>query len=162
MDAYSIRKVRFEELDSCADVIRQSFLTVAEAFGLTTQNCPSNGAFMQTERLVSDWNRGACLYGLYSGKELIGFMELEEKGEKVFELEKLCVLPRHRHLGGGTLLLAFARGEVSKMGGNKITIGIIEENAQLKEWYIQHGFVHTGTAKFPRHPFTVGFMELPL
>jgi len=41
-----------------------------------------------------------------------------------------------------------------------ITIGIIEENTRLKEWYKAYGFVHTGTKKFEHMPFTAGFMEL--
>ncbi len=160
MTGYSIRKVQFEELDSYANVIRQSFRTVAGEFGLTVQNCPTNGAFIQTERLVSDWKQGGGMYGLYCGDNPVGFMELKEKGTGIFELEKLSVLPEHRHRGGGTLLLDFARREVSRMGGNKITIGIIEKNIRLKKWYLKHGFVHTGTANFPNLPFVSGFMEM--
>ncbi len=85
---------------------------------------------------------------------------MREKDIGIFELEKLSVLPEHRHRGGGKFLLKHARGEVSRMGGDKITIGIIEENLRLKNWYISHGFIHTGTANFPHLPFTVGFMEL--
>lgn len=97
MPVYSIRKARFEELDLCASVIRRSFVTVAKEFGLTLQNCPGNGAFIQVERLIGDWNQGAGLYGLYCDQELTGFMELKRKDSKGFELEKLCVLPQHRH-----------------------------------------------------------------
>ena len=162
MTVYIIRKVQFKELDSCTDVIRQSFATVAEEFGLTVQNCPTNGAFLKTERLVSDWHQGAGLYGLYFEEELAGFMELKEKGAGAFELEKLSVLPQHRHKGGGTLLLDFAHKEISRTGGNKILIGIIESNLRLKEWYLKYGFVHTGTKDFPHLPFTAGFMEMQI
>jgi len=49
------------------------------------------------------------------------------------------------------------------MGGHAVTVGIIEENAVLKSWYRQNGFVSAGTAVFPHLPFTVGFLrrELP-
>lgn len=40
-----------------------------------------------------------------------------------------------------------------------ITIGILEENKVLKEWYIKNGFVCNGTRKFEHLPFTVGFMS---
>ncbi|MET0018057.1 GNAT family N-acetyltransferase [Oscillibacter sp.] len=160
MTGYSIRKVRFDELDSCTEVTRRSFGTVAEEFGLTARNCPANGAFIGTERLVSDWNRRNVMYGLYCKDRLAEFMELREKGAGIFELEKLSVLPEHRHRGGGTLLLEHVYGEVSRMGGNRIAIGIIEETLRPKSWYLSHGFIHTGTANFPHLPFTAGFMEL--
>lgn len=159
MGDYSIRKVRYEELDSCADVIRRSFGTVVEEFGLTAENCPTNAAFLKTERLVSEFTQGVHLYGLYCAGTLIGFMGLKDKDEGAFELEKLAVLPAYRHNGGGGKLLAYACGEALNMGGNRIKIGIIEENTRLKTWYQKHGFVHTGTACFAHLPFTVGFME---
>ena len=162
MPEYTIRKVHFEELDLCADIIRQSFSTVAYEFGLTVQNCPTNGAFIKVEHLVSDWNQGISLYGLYCDEVLIGFMELKRRGAKMVELEKLAVLPQHRHLGCGALLLQFARMEAANMGGRKITIGIIQSNTRLKDWYIKHGFVCTKTATFSHLPFVVGFMEMLL
>lgn len=160
MTAYSIRKVPFDELDACAGVVRKSFLTVAEEFGLTASNCPTNGAFIATERLIFDFERGVRMYGLFCGEELIGFMVLAAKGEGVIELQKLAVLPEHRHNGAGSLLLGYARAQAVKMGAKKISIGIIEGNARLKRWYLAHGFVHTGTARFCHLPFEVGFMEL--
>ncbi len=72
MTGYSIRKVRIDELDVCAEVIRRSFGTVAEEFGLTALSCPTNGAFIKTERLVSDWNRGNAIYGLFNEGKLTG------------------------------------------------------------------------------------------
>lgn len=162
MTGYFVRSVRFDELDLFAEVVRRSFITVAEEFGLSVQNCPTNGAFIRTERLVSDWNRGTQMYCLCCCGDPVGFMELKSKGDGVFELEKLSVLPEHRHKGGGSLLLEHARKEVVKAGGNRITIGIIDSNARLKEWYQKHGFVSSGTAHFPHLPFTVGFLELKI
>lgn len=156
---YSIRRVRIDELDICTNVIRQSFDTVAKEFGLTADNCPTNAAFIRTERLVWEINQGTYFYGLYCDEGLIGFMGLRDKGEGVFELEKLAVLPECRHNVGAGKLLAYACDEAVKMGGNKLTIGIIEENTRLKAWYQKHGYVATGTARFTHLPFTVGFME---
>ena len=157
-----IREVCSDELAVFAKVIRQSFATVAADFGLTMQNCPTNGAFMQTERLLSDHSRGDVMAGLFADGQPSGFAQLAQKSEDVFELCKLAVLPPLRHAGHGTQLLEWACDTVRKKGGNKITIGIIEENTMLKDWYLLHGFVHTGTRLFAHLPFTVGFMELSL
>ncbi len=160
MPDYFIRKIEFNELHACAEVIRKSFHTVAEAFHLTKENCPSNGAFIKTDRLDLEWSKGNMMYGLFVQSSLIGFFELEEKGAGRFELEKLSVLPALRHRGYGKILLDYAKKTVRELGGNIITIGIIEQNAILKNWYLKYGFTHTGTREFPHLPFMVGFMEL--
>lgn len=75
-------------------------------------------------------------------------------------MNNLSILPEYRHKGYGKELLDVCKNKVKELGGNKITIGIIEENTKLKEWYIAYGFIQTGTRKFGHLPFTVGFMEL--
>lgn len=160
MNAYAIRPVDSADFPQCAAVIRESFLTVAEEFGLTEQNCPSNGAFLKDERLTTDRDEDALQYGLYADGRLVGFMELKRKQGALFTLEKLAVLPGFRHQGYGAFLLDFARAEVLRLGGEVLSIGIIEENTRLKEWYLRHGFVHTGTKQFAHLPFTVGFLAL--
>ena len=162
MAAASIRHIQENEFDQCAALIRESFLTVASDFNLTKENCPSNGAFLETDRLVSDWEGGAQMYGLYHEDVLCGFMELKNKGGGIVTLEKLCVPPAFHHLGYGSRLLDAAKKEAAAMGGQTLSIGIMEEHAVLKRWYEQHGFVSTGTRQFPHLPFLVGFMEFRL
>lgn len=162
MPDYIIRKVESNELNACAEVIRESFFTVAKDFNLTNENCPSNGALIKTDRLILETSKGNIMYGLFNNSSLIGFFELEDKGAGRFELEKLAVLPAHRRQGYGKILLDYARKAVNEMGGNIITIGIIEQNTILKNWYLKYGFTHTGTKEFPHLPFFVGFMEMKL
>lgn len=161
MDAM-IRPILTDELDRCAQVIRESFLTVANDFGLTQENCPTNGAFLKTERLIADLEKGSRMYGLYTDGEMIGFMQLEAGREGAVILEKLAVLPGSRHRGLGRMLLDFAREEAREAGGSKLLAAIIEENTVLRQWYLDNGFVHTGTRKFDHLPFTVGFLETAL
>ena len=44
-----IREVRHDDLSVCADLIRKSFQTVADAFGFTVENAPRFTAFATTE-----------------------------------------------------------------------------------------------------------------
>ena len=155
-----LRAVREDELDVFAEVIRQSFATVAADFGLTEQNCPTNGAFIRVERLVSDWNRGDQMGGLFEAGKPVGFVQLSQKDGDVLELGKLSVLPRCRHNGYGAHLLNWAQSAAHEKGACKITIGIIQKNSVLESWYLSNGFVHTGTHDYPHLPFTVEFMEL--
>jgi ribosomal protein S18 acetylase RimI-like enzyme len=147
------------DLDKCVQVIRSAFKTVAKEFGLTETNSPTNAAFMKSERLIYDRSKGNLMYVLKEQDIIAGFMQLENKGEDRYELKNICVAPEYRHRGFGEALLHFAKGKVQELGGNKISIGIIEENTVLKQWYSNNGFIHLGTKKFDHLPFTVGFME---
>ena len=75
------------------------------------------------------------------------------------ELDNLSVLPQYRHKGYGAEMIKYAVNTARSMNVDALKIGIIEENAILKNWYLQNGFVHIGTRKFEHLPFTVGFME---
>lgn len=162
MKNYIIREAKDHELDQCAEVIRRGFATVAIEFGLTVENCPTNGAFIKTERLVSDKRRGNKMYVLTVDEGIIGYMQIEKVVNNNYELQKITVLPDSRHEGYGKILLDYAKEKVRELHGSKITIGIMEENEVLKQWYIKNGFIHVGTHKFNHLPFTAGFMEYPI
>jgi len=156
---FSINKIRHNDLDTAALLIRESFSTVAEEFGLTVENCPTNGAFIQKIRLESELSRGDLMFGLYHAASMVGFMQLEIKIPEMIILEKLSVHPEYRHLGYGAALLDFAQRTAAELNVKKIALAIIEENTVLKDWYLSHGFVNVGTKNFEHLPFTVGFME---
>jgi hypothetical protein len=50
-----------EELSKCLDVIRTSFLTVAEEFNLTIENAPTNPAFIGINHLVKMREKGIAM-----------------------------------------------------------------------------------------------------
>lgn len=147
------------DLPACVDVIRRGFATVAEEFGLTEQNCASNGAFMTIERLRGEYDGGSKMFGYFLKDRVVGFMQLKKIDEKTYEVGKLAVLPPYRHRSYGKRLLDFAGQKARELGGKKIAVGIIEENTRLKKWYMQNGFVYMGTQEFPGLPFTVGYLE---
>ena len=64
MRSFVIKKINPDMLSECASVIRAGFCTVAADYNLTEQNCPTNGAFMTTERLLNDHRNGNKMYGL--------------------------------------------------------------------------------------------------
>jgi len=157
-----IKQVQHNELDTCLLVIRESFADVAHEFNLTKENCPNHTSFITMDILKYHWDNGFLMYGFYLGDEAIGYVSLENKGNTVFELRNLSVLPEYRKKGYGEQLLAFCKIKVKELNGTKISIGIIEENIKLKNWYIRNGFIHTGTKQFDHLPFTVGYMECPV
>ncbi|HHX27620.1 MAG TPA: GNAT family N-acetyltransferase, partial [Firmicutes bacterium] len=116
-------------------------------------------SFITNERLADRIREGYYPYGYFVNGRLVGFVSLTDLGGGVFELNNLDVLPEHRRRGYGKELLDFCKEKMKELGGCKITIGIIEENTVLRDWYAANGFVHTGTKKFDHMPFTAGFME---
>ena len=155
----TISAVKTEELSICLDVIRQSFRTVAEHFGLTRENCPKHTSFMQLYFLETQKKWGWQMYALYDGETMIGYMSLSKEDDGVYELHNLAVLPAYRHKGLGKRLLDYAKDVVKTSGGHVIKVGMIEESTVLKNWYIANGFVHIGTKKFDNLPFTSGYLE---
>ena len=151
---HTITQLAPDDIPAAAEVIRQAFATVAEAFDLTEENCPANGAFLRDAALAEEQERGTVLYGLSDEDGLSGCMALKRKDEAMFYLEKLAVAPWSRNRGYGGALV-----EVRRAGGGTISIGAMYENRKLVRWYERQGFSITGTRKFAHLPFVVCFME---
>ena len=142
-----------------AEVIRQAFSTVADAYGLTEENCPAHGAFLQDRALVDELGRGAALFGLFAGGELAGVVALRRRDADILHLEKLAVLPWAWGKGYGCALVAHAVEAARRDGGGTISIGVMYENRGLVRWYERRGFVRVRTEKRAHLPFVICFME---
>jgi len=155
-----IREIRDKkELENSVKVIRKSFSTVAKDFGLTEENCPTNPAFITLERLENLHAQGAKSFALCDDDNQIGFVAVENADGTTYYLEKLAVLPEHRRQGHGKRMVEFVLAHVRKEKGEKVSIGIMDNNHRLKNWYKELGFIETGTRQFEQLPFTVCFME---
>lgn len=151
-----------EQLNICLDIIRSSFITVAEEFGLTENNCPSHTAFMTIDKLQKQFDDGRPMFLFYQDDVPVGYFSLAKCSDAEWEFNNLAVLPEYRHLGIGKAMVDYAVAMVKNYGGTKTSIGIIEENTKLKDWYLNLGFNHISTRKFKHLPFTVGFMKMEI
>ena len=161
-EALSVRRLTGDDLPACAEVIRRSFLTVAEAFGLTPENAPRYAAFATTEEALRQRiaDPRSPLFACFDGQgRMAGCYGLSDRGNGTCEMERLCVLPLLRRRGVGETLVRHAMEQARKAGYDRIAIGIIAENQALKKWYEGFGFVSVGTEKYDFFPFTCGFME---
>ena len=155
-----IREIANEnELETSVKVVADSFQTVAVEFNLNKENCPTHPSLVTLKQLTEMKRKGLKLFGLFDGDAQIGFVAVEKKKHKVYNLEKLAVLPEYRHKGYGGKLMEFAEAYVKNAGGEKLSIGIINEHTVLKKWYEVKGFQETAITKFAHLPFTVCFME---
>ena len=159
-----IREAKREDLPFCVNLIRSSFMTVADEYGFTKENAPSFTAFAISEEILylhmDEEHRpmfvaeeGGVLCGYYS-------LLIQENGE--CELNHLAVLPQYRHHGIGKQLLEHSFSVAKRMGCHAMNIGIVEENSVLRKWYEQNGAIHIGTRKFDFFPFTCGYLKRDL
>jgi diamine N-acetyltransferase len=68
-----IKKVK-NEFEECTNVIRNSFITVADEFGITRENAPSNPAFVDSDALIKMREKGIELYAAYENGQCVGFV----------------------------------------------------------------------------------------
>lgn len=157
-----IIKANLNDMQSCSDVIKESFVPVAVKFNITEENAPNYVAFSTTpEKLKNQYFGGREMYVYVLDKRIVGFFSLSYSDNNC-EINNLCVLPKHQHSGIGRELLSFAIERATDKHADKLTLSIVEENTKLKEWYSSFGFVHTHTKKYDFFPFTCGYMELTL
>jgi len=139
-------------------LIINSFITVADEFGLNIKNCPANPAFMKYSQLIEMKEKGIKMFGIFLEETQIGFVAIESAGNETYYIERLSVLPEYRKQGYGTRLVDFAFDHVKKVGGEKISIALMDNNILLKNWYRTYGFKVSEKREFKHLPFSVCFM----
>ena len=149
------------DLDNSVEVIRESFETVALEFGLNQDNCPTHPSLITLDKLL-ELKGKAKLFELFLKDRQVGFVAVEKADGRVYYLDKLAVLPGYRHKGCGRKLVEFVVTYIKEQGGQKVSLGMINESTILKNWYKNLGFIEAGTKNFEHLPFTVCFMDRSL
>ena len=154
-----IKQIEKKHIDECVDVIKNSFLTVAEEFNITKENAPRYVAFVtDNSKLLKQIENGTEIYAYFIDGNITGVYSLSNSGNEC-EISNLCVLPKYRHCCIGKALLVHAFNRAKELGCQKITISIVEKNKVLKSWYEKYGFITTHTKKYDFFPFTCEYME---
>jgi diamine N-acetyltransferase len=148
-----------QELLKSVIVIRESFSTVAEQFGLTRENAPTNPAFIEARHLQKMREKGIDMFAVFCDTLQIGFVAIEKTEANGFYMERLAVLPKYRHKGFGRQIVEYAVKYIADQGGETVLIGVIAEHAALKAWYRKLGFVEFKSQQFAHLPFKVCYME---
>lgn len=158
-----IKRIIKSDLLECLEVFHRGYESVAVEFGLTEENCPDRGrASLTFDKLVSEYESNTLMFGYFLDKKIVGFIALEAKGNGVCKLNDIIILPEYRQKGIGKELLEFCKSKALELGANKVTLGMIDDNQFLGNWYIKNGFINVGYKKFDKAPFTVGYMECSL
>lgn len=154
-----IRNANSREVPVLSALIRDAFRNVAEAFGLTRENCPKHPSNCTDEWIENDLERGVIYYLLEKDGISAGCVALEKAGPDLCYLERLAVLPEYRRNGYGKALVHHVFAQARGLGAQKISIGIIADDTNLKRWYKKLGFVEIETQAFEHLPFFVTFMS---
>jgi ribosomal protein S18 acetylase RimI-like enzyme len=156
--SYQIRKCTSEDIGILAETIRGSFRDVAERFGLTEENCPRHASNCTADWIEKDMDRGVTYFVLESEGRVAGSVALERAKPEVCYLERLAVLPGQRRRGFGKALVAHVLSEAGRLGCRRVGIGVIADQAEIKDWYRKIGFEETDNRAFSHLPFLVTFM----
>ncbi len=159
-----IRPVFRDDIPECAEVIRKSFMTVADEFGYTKEKSPLfTGYLISKERLYRQYDgekRPMFCYDV--GRKIVGFYSLARPKDGVCELNNLAVLPEFRHLGIGGKLVADALKKMKEAGCTAAFVDIVDENLRLRRWYEGLGFTYEKSVRLDGYEFLNGYMKKAL
>jgi diamine N-acetyltransferase len=157
-----IRQVTIQDdFDKLAKLLNDSYSTVVDDFGITKENCPFHNAYINGDTLKSKLIPIREFYCLEDNNQPIGFIVIEKSDneKETFYIEKVAIHPDYRHKNKGRQIMEFAENRILELGGKRISVGLIDENKQLKDWYKSQGYKETGTKIFDHLPFNVCFMD---
>lgn len=154
-----IRICTKEDARVLAETIRRSFRDVAARFELTKENAPRHPSNCTVDWVRKDMKRGITYFGIENRNRVVGCVALQWANSEVCYLERLAVLPKHRRHGFGKALVEHGLSEAKRLGVSCVSIGIIAEHTELRDWYKGLGFTEGETKKFPDLPFRVTVMS---
>lgn len=157
-----IRDARIEDAQLIASIVSEANKDVARRFHLNYENAPKHPSFCTADWIKADFERGAlyCIYELDSVP--LGCVSFESATPDTAYLNRLSVLPSARCKGVGEKLVRRHIMVSKEKEITKITIGIIADFTELKNWYVRLGFKEGVTKVFAHLPFQVCFMSLEL
>lgn len=158
----NIRQATIGDIQILSGLVKRSYQTIADRFGLTRTNCPKHPSNCTDEWIRSDFDRGVTYFILESDNKEAGCAALEIANTELCYLERLAVLPENRNKGFGKILVDHLLCEAKLLGCQNISIGIIAKQYELKHWYFKIGFKEGVTKSFEHLPFQVTFMECSL
>ena len=120
-----IREVNREEVPQCVELIKESFMTVANEYGITPENAPRYVAFAMTnERLLWQIDEEHRPMFVFEEKGIVcGYYSLLLQANGECELNNLAVLPEYRHKGIGKKLLEHSFETARTLGFSAVNIG---------------------------------------
>ena len=86
-----IKKVTEHEIAQCVEIIKESFITVADKFGFTAENAPRFTAFATTADRLKWHLFEECrtMYAFYDNDNIVGYYSLRPRPTEKFNIVTL-------------------------------------------------------------------------
>ena len=157
-----IRPIEKPELSECLYVLKMAYEDGAVRFGQTEENCPYRGRTrLPLSVFEKEFLDGFKMYGYLHNDKLVGFLSLSFANDTM-RINDIAILPEHQNSGFGSALMQFAKEEAARYRCEKIRLGMIDDNIELKNWYERHGFKTVELIKYETVSYMVGKMEFVL
>ena len=98
------------------------------------------------------------MYGYFENGKRVGFLSLA-LSDDTMKINDIAILPEYQKNGFGSELLQFSKEEAKKRGCEKIRLGMVDDNIELKRWYEKHGFKTVELIHYATVTYTAGKME---
>jgi len=151
-----------EDAELLATLVSKANEDVAKLLNLNRDNAAKHPSFCTAEWILADFARGQEFFLVYEDDVAKGCVAFEQPDRNTAYLNRLAVLPEFRRRGLGGMLVQHIIDYASSKDVNVISIGIIAEHRELKEWYLKIGFVAGRIQQFEHLPFTVLYMTYAL
>jgi GNAT superfamily N-acetyltransferase len=160
MLSHKIRKCTQKDIEVLVETIRKSFQDVALRFDLNQENAPRHPSNCTKEWIQKDMERGVNYYVAENENVVVECAALEQANSDVCCPERLAVLPDQRRRGFGGKLVNHVLSKAKSLGVQRVNIGIIAEQIELKNWYKKIG--EGETKEFSHLFFHVTFISYVL
>lgn len=148
-----------EDAGLIADIVSEANKDVAELFKINRENSPKHPSFCTDDWVLADFERGEEYFLFQEDGIAKGCVAFEQADSDTAYLNRLSVLPDHRHNGIGKSLVRYVLDYAKSQNIRTVSIGIIAEHEVLKKWYLELGFIAGDTKKFDHLPFNVTYMR---
>ncbi len=142
-----------------AALVSDSNKDVAIRFNLTDKNSPKHPSFCTVDWVKEDFERGVDYFIFKLNDKPVGCVAFETPDPDTAYLNRLSVIPSARNTGIGNKLVLHHLNYSKKRAISKVSIGIIAQHTELKNWYKQIGFQEGETKQFEHLPFEVCYMS---
>ena len=151
-------------IEECTDsvviteIIQKSFITVANEFGFTREKTPTFSAFINKNKIDSEFEKGLKMYVYKICNIPVGTIGYIFENNK-YNIERLSVLPEYRHKNIGKKLIEFIENVIKSKNAKIIRLAMVCENKKLLEWYLKLGYRLIEIKEHKGLIFKIGVME---
>jgi ribosomal protein S18 acetylase RimI-like enzyme len=154
--------IEINDSELITSVINRSFITVAMQFNLTKENAPNHPAFIGSDVIKKQLDRGFKMYGFSVNDQIVGCVGYWTENNEIYHIERLATLPEHRHSGIGKKLLEFVESKIIEKGGKIAEVHVLDKNTLLLEWYEKMNYKKIRVDELKHLPFNSCVMHKTL